>query len=251
VEKGVKRTLALTVVLMVARPAFAADGDFPLPPKDWPMPVMDHRAIPFLLIEQLEYRAQKDTDAASWDAQGWFGGDYNKLWLKSEGDLQSRGRLERAEAMALYARLLSPFWYLQAGARADLRPQPWRGSAVVALQGLAPYWFDVEASLFLDTKGRFSGRFEAAYDVLFTQRLIFRPRVETNVAASADEERGLGRWFEGIELGVRLRYEVRRELAPYLGGSWTRTLGGTADLARRAQAAVSELSVLMGLRMWL
>lgn len=245
-----KLLLAGIALLSIVRPALA-DEPFPLPRADWPPPVDDHRVIPFLLVDRLEYRMQQGTDAAGWDAQGWIGGDYNKLWLKTEGEFLTSPRAERADVQAYYARLISPFWYVEAGASAEIRPSPSRGALALALQGLAPYWFDVEASLFLNQKGKLAGRLELEYDLLFTQRLILQPRFETNVAANSDEERGIGRWFNDVELGLRLRYEFHRQFAPYIGGNWTRKLGGTADLARQAQSEVSEASIVAGLRILL
>ncbi len=246
------RVLALVILTTVAAlPALAAQGDFPLPPQNWPMPVEDHPIIPFLLGDFLEYRVQKGADARAWDAQAWVGGDYNKIWFKSEGEQGTTARTEQADLQALYARLISPFWYLQVGAREHFLPKPGRGSLVVGVQGLAPYWFDVEASVFLDQKGKVSARASLEYDLLFTQRLVLQPRFETNLSATTDEERGLGRGFNDIELGLRLRYEVWRQFAPYIGGNWTRRLGSTADLARQAQGDVSEASLVIGLRVWL
>lgn len=245
-----RRVVLVVLLLSAGRPALAQD-EFPLPHHDWPAPVDDHRAIPFLLVDRLEYRFQNGMDAAGWDAQGWLGGDYNKLWLKTEGEVLTNRRAERADVQAYYARLISPFWYVQAGASADLRPTPSRGALAVALQGIAPYWFDVEASLFLNQKGKLAGRLELEYDVLFTQRLILQLRFETNVSAMADEERGRGRGFNDVEPGLRLRYEVRRQLAPYIGVNWTRQLGSTADLARQAMSEVSMASVVVGVRIWL
>lgn len=245
-----KAVLAAVALISMSGPALAED-EFPLPRLDWPAPVMDHRVIAFLLIDRLEYRTQRGIDGGGWDAQGWIGGDFNKLWFKTEGEARTSPRTERADVQALYARLISPFWYVQAGAGADVRPSPSRGSLVVALQGLAPYWFDVQASLVLDQKGKLAGRLELEYDLLFTQRLILQPRFETNVLATSDEERGRGRGFNDVELGLRLRYEIRRQFAPYIGGNWTRKLGATADLARQAQLDVSEASVVAGLRVWL
>lgn len=223
---------------------------FPLPLKTWPRPVMDQQTFAFLLIDRLEYRWQSGADLRVWDIQGWVGGDYNKLWLKSEGEDVAGGRTEQAEIEALYARLVAPFWYLQAGLREDMRPTPSRTSLVLGVQGLAPYWFDVEAATYLNQKGKLSVRFEAEYDVLLTQRLILQPRFDTAIAASSDRERGVGQGFNSVELGLRLRYEFRRQFAPYIGVTWSRKLGETADFARTEKQDVSETAVVAGVRVW-
>lgn len=243
--------VAVLVLGLVAGPALAAENEFPLPPSDWPQPVHDRPFIPFILGDLLEYRAARGPDARAWDAQAWLGGDFNKLWLKSEGEQGPGARTEQADLELLYARLIAPFWYLQAGAREHFRPSPSRASGVLSVQGIAPYWFDVEASVFVDQKAKVSAPVSLEYDLLFTQGLILQPRFETNLSAMTDEERELGRGFNDIEVGVRLRYEIHRQLAPYVGGNWTRQLGSTADFARQAGGTVSELSAVVGLRIWL
>ena len=234
----------------LVRGALAQQGEFPLPPKDWAPPVHDRPVIPFLLVDRLEQRWQKGNDLRVWDAQGWVGGDYDKLWFKSEGEDEKGGRTAQASVEALYARLISPFWYLQGGVRYEERPSPSRSSLALGVQGLAPYWFDVEATTYLDEKGKLSARFEAEYDFLFTQRLILQPRAETTFAAYSEPERGVGQGFNNLELGLRLRYEIRRQLAPYIGVTWSRKLGDTADIARRANTEVSEKALVAGLRVW-
>lgn len=243
---------AFPVVLacICAASATAQQTAFPVPSADWPAPVHDNAATPFVLIDRLEYRIQKDANVRSWDLQGWLGSDYNKLWLKSEGEQQVGGRTDRAEFQALYARLISPFWYVQTGVRGDVRPRPSRNQLVLAVQGLAPYWFDVEASAFIGEGGKLSGRLEAEYDFLITQRLILQPRAETNFAVSSDAVRGAGRGIRDIELGLRLRYEFSRQFAPYLGVNWTRQMGQTADLARNRGECAREFGVVLGLRAW-
>ena len=243
------RALLALSLIFAASGALAQQDQFPLPPKEWPKPVMDTEPFTFLLLDRLEYRAQPGKDAWGWDAQGWWGGDYNKFWFKSEGEGEWRGAAESADIQALYARRIATYWHLQAGVRQEARPQPSRNQAVLAIQGLAPYWFNVEASAFLGS-GNVSGRLEAEYDQLLTQRLILQPRVETNFAGSADREREVGSGLNDIELGLRLRYEIRREFAPYIGIDWKRSLGATADFARAAGRDTRETAVVLGVRIW-
>lgn len=241
---------ALVLALALIAPAALAQQDpFPLPPKEWPKPVMDTERFTFLLLDRFEYRARSGKDSWAWDGQAWFGGDYNKLWLKSEGEAEAKGRVEEADALALYARRITPFWHLQAGVRQEIRPKPAQNYGVLALQGLAPYWFDVEASAFL-RGGEVSGRLEAEYDQLLTQKLTLQPRIETNWSGSADPARGVGKGINDVELGLRLRYEIRREFAPYIGINWTRKVGDTADLARSRGEDVKEYGMVAGLRVW-
>jgi len=245
-------TVGMTALLL----AFGAQAQqeqqdaFPLPPKEWPHPVMDQPVIPFLLVDRLEYRWQSGDNLRVWDVQGWVGGDYNKLWLKSEGSDAPGGPTEEADIEILYARLVSPFWYLQAGVRHELEPSPSRTSLAFGIQGLVPYQFEVEATGYVDERGKFSASMEAEYDLLLTQRLILQPRLETSFSTSGERARGVGRGFNELEVGLRLRYEIRRQFAPYIGVTWSRKLGETADFARTANEDVRETSIVAGLRIW-
>lgn len=203
-----------------------------------------------LLIDQLEYRWNEGTDSTNWNAQGWFGGDYNRVWLKTDGASLSDGGVEEAEGQLLYSRLVAPFWDFQAGLRYDEKPKPSRSYAVLGVQGLAPYWFELEAAAFVSEKGDVSARLEAEYDILLTQRLIMQPRFETNLAAQKVEALGIGQGFSDVELGLRMRYEIRREFAPYVGVSWSRKLGDTADFARQAGEDADNFAVVAGVRVW-
>lgn len=243
------RTLVTMALPFLSAVGWAQESTFPLPPKEWPKPVMDTERFTFLLLDRFEYGWKKGENTRIWGVQGWYGGDYNKFWVKSEGESVPGGGTEKADVQALYARRISPYWHLQAGVRQEARPTPSRTQGVLAIQGLAPYWFNVEASLFVGG-GRASGRFEAEYDQLLTQRLILQPRIETNFAGSADARRGIGSGLNDVELGLRLRYEFRREFAPYIGVTWSRKLGGTADLARQAGRDVSGSALVAGLRIW-
>src|SRR5690606_7160807 len=131
------------------------------------------------------------------------------------------------EVQALYSRAIGPYFDLQAGVRHDIRPSPSRAYAVLGVEGLAPYWFEVEAHAFLSDKGDLFARVGASYDQLITQRLVIQPRAELN--AAAQDAAGVAGGLTDAALGVRLRYEVRREFAPYIGVSYERKIGGTAD----------------------
>jgi copper resistance protein B len=227
----------------------------PPPPKGWPQPVEDKPIIGYFLVDQLEYRAQQGTDTLGWQIQGWLGGDYNKLWVKTEGDQGLSGdNGGEAEGQLLYSRLISPFFYFQVGGRyqrvSDNRSDRSRGFGVLGVRGLAPYWFNIEPALFISQDGDVSARLEAEYELLLTQRLIAQPRLEVNVAAQEVKKFVVGQGFNDVELGLRLRYEIRRQFAPYTGVSWTRLLGDTADLARREGSKVDNITFVFGVRMW-
>ena len=243
------RAALLSILLAAAGVAQAQDDRFPLPPKDWPSPVEDGQPLTYLLLDRLEYRAQKGADGRFWDAQAWYGGDYNRLWLKSEGQDTVGGRTEEADLQILYARRIAPFWHLQGGLRSEARPGPTKNYGVLALQGIAPYWFTVEASTFF-RGGTISGRLEAEYDQLLTQRLILQPRIDSNFSTTADPARGVGRGINDVELSLRMRYEIKREIAPYVGITWSRKLGDTANIARGRGEDVRATAVVFGLRVW-
>lgn len=220
----------------------------------WPEPVEDSPVLGMLLVEQLEHRSNDGADTLNWDAQGWIGGDYNKLWLRTEGkDNQSGASGGEWEVQALYSRLVAPFWDFQAGLRYDRiygTQDHDRSFAVVGFEGLAPYWFEVTPALFLSEDGDVSARFTASYELLFTQRLILQPRFEINAASQKAEEFGVGSGVNDTELGLRLRYEIKREFAPYIGVSWSNKFGETADIARSEGEKTRDFSVMAGVRFW-
>ncbi|CAN5254860.1 copper resistance protein B [soil metagenome] len=203
-----------------------------------------------LMIDQGETRVYDGRDGYLWDAQGWYGGDIDKLWLKTEGEGSFGEKTEQAEVQALWSRAITPWFDVQAGARYDFAPEPERGHLVVGLQGLAPYLFEIDAAAFLSDEGDVSARLEAEYELLITQRLILQPRAEVNLAAREVRERGIGSGVNDVELGLRLRYEFAREFAPYVGVDWERKLGTTADFARAEGEDVGDISFVAGLRLW-
>lgn len=217
---------------------------------DWPLPVMDNQTFVFMQADRLEAGFNDGEKAYTWDVQGWAGKDYHKLWFKSEGEGLFNGSLESMEVQALYSRLLSPFWDLQLGARYDIRPQPDRGHAVIGIQGLAPYWLEVDAATFISNEGDVSFRAELEYELLLTQRLILQPRFELNASAQDIPELGIGNGINNTEIGLRLRYEIRRELAPYIGISWDQRYGETADYLRAEGEGTSDVSFILGVRFW-
>ncbi|WP_298400852.1 copper resistance protein B [Sphingobium sp.] len=203
-----------------------------------------------LMIDRLEYRAQKGGDGYHWEGEGWIGGDINRLAIKSEGEGEVGGRLESAELQALYSRAIDPWWNIVAGVRQDFRPQPQRTYATVGIEGLAPYWFEVEAQAFLSDKGDAHLRVEGTYDQRITQHLILQPAAEVNFAAQDVPDIGVGSGLSNVELGLRLRYEIVHEFAPYIGVNWERSFGDTARYARAVGDQASATSLVMGIRFW-
>ncbi len=206
----------------------------------------------FALLDRLEYQSNEGSGQLIWDGQGWYGGDYNKFWLKTEGERSLEGGgFGEAEVQGLYSRAIRPFWDVQVGIRQDIKPDnPSRTFGVIGIQGLAPYWFEVDAAAFISDDGDISARLEVEYDLLLTQRLIVQPRFETNIAIQDVATLGVGSGVNDVELGLRLRYEIKREFAPYVGVSWSRKLGETADFARANFEDPGSTSVVAGIRFW-
>jgi copper resistance protein B len=203
----------------------------------------------FTLIDRFEGQWPDEGGAKLvWDAQGWYGGDINKLWWKSKGDIAG-GKGDAAELQLLYSRAVTPFFDLQAGVRQDFEPNG-KTYGVLGVQGLAPYWFDLEAAAFVSAEGDVTARIEAEYELLLTQRLILQPRAELELAASDVPDRHIASGFTDAELGMRLRYEIRREIAPYVGVSWTKSLGDTANLVRAAGEKDEATALVTGIRLW-
>ena len=193
-----------------------------------------------IMLSTAEIRPSSDDDAYAWEGEFWYGGDINRLVLKSAGEGEFCGDLHSAEAQVLYSRAIGPYFDFQAGVRHDFEPGPSRTYATVGFEGVAPYWFEFEGAAFLSEKGDLSARFEGAYDLRLTQKLILEPRAEVELAAQEVSELGIGTGLTSAELGLRLRYEFRREFGPYIGVSHERKFGDTADQARAAGEDVED-----------
>lgn len=203
-----------------------------------------------VMLEMAEVQIWRGDTGYRWQGEAWHGGDINRLWIKTEGEGVFGEDLESAEVQALYSRALDPYWNLQAGVRQDLGRGPRRTYAVAAIEGLAPYWFEIEGSLFLSDKGDLLARAEASYDQRITQNVILQPRMGINLSAQDMPANGIGAGLSHAELGLRLRYEVVREFAPYLGVSWERSFGRTADFARAHGEDTGGFSFVLGVRTW-
>jgi len=202
-----------------------------------------------VLVDQAEWRGGDGEEGFAWSGEAWWGGDEGRLVLKSEGE-GSDGDLEEAEVQVLYSRAISPYFDLQAGLRQDFPDGPKRTYATVGVEGLAPYWFEAEGALFLSHKGEAFVRLEGSYDLRLTQRLILQPGAEVNLSAQDIPELDIGSGVTDLELGLRLRYQVTREFSPYVGVTFGRKFGGTADYAKAAGEEDTETSVVIGLRTW-
>jgi copper resistance protein B len=213
------------------------------------MDMDDTAAFGKVQVDELDWRDSNDGDALAWDAQAFYGTDYHKLWLKTEGE-RARGTTEAADVELLWDRIFSRWWSLQAGVRHDFGAGPSRDWLAVGVQGLAPYFFEVEATAYFGEDGRTALRLKADYELLFTQRLILQPEIELDAYGKEDPERRIMSGFSTAQIALRLRYEIRREIAPYVGVAWVRRLANTADLARAAGEEAGDFQALAGIRFW-
>lgn len=211
------------------------------------MQMNDAARTGMVLVDQLEWRDPAEGSAAVWEGEGWYGGDYDKVWLRTEGE-RVGGETQNAWVELLWDRVVARWWSLQAGARQDFGQGPARTWAAIGVQGLAPYWFDTEATFYVGDAGRTAFRLKMEYELLLTQRLILQPEGEANVYGKSDPARQLGSGLSDLEIGLRLRYEVRRQFAPYVGVVWSRNFGETADLVRAAGGSASEVQFVAGVR---
>lgn len=219
-------------------------------------PVLDHASMQhapsvnsLLLVNRLEHGDGRHGTGQSWEASGWIGGDLNRLWLRSEGE-RSAGRTDASDLEVLYGRSISPWWDLLAGVKQDFRPADSRSWAAFGIQGLAPYKFETSATLYFGSGGQVMASAEVEYDVLLSNRLILQPLLEATVAARDEPRQGIGKGLNKVEAGLRLRYEISRRFAPYVGITHERLFGDTADHARAAEGHARDTRWVAGIRMW-
>jgi len=204
-----------------------------------------------VLIDSIEASFGDGEETYSWNAQGWTGGDINRFWWKTEGEGAFDGKLHEAEVQALYSRAIAPFWDVQAGVRQDFRPDGDDTTHLtVGVQGVAPYWFEMSAAAFLSTEGDLTARAEAEYDQRLTQKWILQPAIEVAMSASDIPELEIGSGLTSITAGLRLRYEIRKEFAPYVGVEWSRSLGDTADYAKARGEDPEDFRLVVGIKAW-
>jgi len=203
------------------------------------------------MFDQLEFRDSDEDNPFILEGQFWLGHDLEKLWIKTEFESVD-GETKEAELQALYSKAIAPYWDFQVGVRRDfeLDSLPGRSWGVIGFQGLAPYYFEVDTALFIGESGRTALRLEAEYELLFTQRLILTPEIEVNFYGQNDEIARMGSGLSDVELGLRLRYEIRREFAPYIGLNWSKKFGNSANFSRLDGLDVSDTEFVLGFRAW-
>lgn len=246
VEAGPFRSVVL-VALLAAAVAVAGGGRLEAQ-------IIDQATYTYVALDQLEYAPGLAERPMSFSGELWHGGDYNRLWVKADGERSTMADVGELEVQALYGRFVAPFWDAQVGLRLDTEYEgsetDLRAHLALGLQGLAPYWFEVEPTFFVSQDGDVSARLDASYELLATQRWILEPELELDFAVQDVPEWGTGSGLSDLGLGARLRYEIVRELAPYVGISWERSIGATADLARADGEKVGRVGFVAGVRAW-
>lgn len=203
-----------------------------------------------IFFDRAETRLREGRDGYLLDAQAWYGGDIDKLWLKTEVEGDWGRKVEHAEVQALWSHAIDPWFDIQAGVRFDPQPGPNRSHLVLGVQGLAPYWWEVEGALFLSNKGDVTARAEAEYDLLITQKLILQPRAEIDLSLQDVPELAIGSGLTNAALGLRLRYQISPLIAPYVGVEYERAFGDTRDSLRAAREDPGGFNLLAGIRFW-
>ncbi|HMO19128.1 MAG TPA: copper resistance protein B [Oligoflexia bacterium] len=226
-----------------------------LPEDVLPEPVDDTVTYNFFLAEIFEYRMEEGADVGQWDVFGWHGGDYNRLWIKSEGNASTENASGEGDFQLLYGRLISHFFDLQMGLRYEQlwssdKSEQSQTSLAIGFQGFAPYYFDLEPTLFVSQDGNISARVTGTYDILLTQHFILQPRLEGVVAAQENKDFGVGSGLNDIDAGLRLRYEFTRKFAPYVGVNYSRFFGRTLYLARSEGENTNNWALVSGIRFW-
>ncbi|QDH16698.1 copper resistance protein B [Swingsia samuiensis] len=212
-------------------------------------PIMDQGTWFHGIFNELEGRYSPKGTNFRWDGEGWYGSDYNKFWIKSEGTLE-KGRLSDGQQDFLYSRAVSSYWNLQGGVRVDLDDGPTRTWAAFGVQGLALYQFEFQATGYVSNKGRFASRLEGSYDFLLTNRLILQPQVELNLYTKADPARQVGAGLSDIDTGLRLRYEISRKFAPYIAVTYSGYLTQAHRFARQQGEQTGTTRFTFGVRSW-
>ena len=216
-------------------------------------PIHDNQIFATFKADRFEHQwREHGIEAILWDVQGWIGNDYDKLYLKSEGDLRldDDAKVEEADVELLYSRNIAKFWDLQIGVRHDFEPDPERSFVAFGFQGLAPQWFEIDATAYLSEDGDVSARIEAEYELMLTQRFVLIPRVETGLSMQDVPEFEQWQGMTDVTVGARLMYHLRREFAPYIGVSWSRKIGETANRLESENVDVDSAVIVAGVRFW-
>jgi copper resistance protein B len=246
--------LAVVIVLFgfseaaVAADAHAHTEGPPTEAAPFGPPVDDQHVWFHAILDQFEGRLGNENNLR-WDGEAWLGTDSDRLWLKSEGEL-TKSKLEEGQQEVYYSTPVSTYFDLQIGARYDLDSRSGRGWAAVGVEGLAPQFFHVSATAYASDEGHFAAKFGGSYDLLITQRLILQPEAEINLYSKNDPSRGIGSGLSDLDTGLRVRYEITRKFAPYVGLTYEKKFGRTAKYVSASGEKTDALRLAIGVRAW-
>ncbi len=238
--------LAIAAMSMPARAEPPTGTGFP----DFGMPVMDNQIYGHLLFDQLEGRTNGPDTELRWDGEGWLGTDFDRLWIKSEGFYNEHGKVDDGDHEVLYDRPISTYFDVQGGLRYDLDSDPQRFWGAFGIEGLAPEFFNFQATAYARDAGHFAARIQGSYDLRLLQRLVAQPECELNFYSKEDSSRGIGTGLSEIDTGLRIRYELSRKFAPYVGIAYNQKFGESADFSQQEGLIVRDLRFVFGLRVW-
>lgn len=247
------RGMTQTCVTLALAMASSGTARAQMPGMPEHMEMMSWGRTLFVLVDQLEYSPAGRGRPLNVETRAWYGGAYNRVWLRAQSEQATTSRQGEAEIELLYGRLVDPFWDAVVGVRVDRHwgdEDPGRVLFGVGFLGLAPFRFELEPTIFVSPRGEIAARLQAGYQVLITQRLVAEPEFEVNAAIQRVPRFGVARGINDFETGVRVRYEFRREFAPYVGWSMSRRVGGSTNIAREHGEPVAENRFVAGLRMW-
>ena len=217
---------------------------------DRQLQMADEHSFHSIMIERLELVRTREQNSGAYELKARYGRDYDRAVLKAEGEVED-GRMEEARTELFWSHAVAAYWDAQLGVRYDSGAgRPGRSWLAFGVEGLAPYWFELDATAYVGDEGRSALRFAVEYELLLTQKLVLQPRIEANFYGKPDVELALGAGLSSAVAGLRLRYEVRREFSPYVGIEWAGKYGSTADYAQAAGAETKETRFVAGLRFW-
>jgi copper resistance protein B len=241
----VSRLVVAAILLAIATSA-AAEMDASMPMSD-AMQMDDDATLGMIKVDQLEHIVSSANPTA-WEGDAWYGGDFEKIWLRSEGEHED-GRLD-ARTELFWDHAFAGFWDWQLGARRDSGLDADRHWAAFGVRGIAPYWFEIEATAYAGEQGRTAFRLRTEYEILVTQQLILQPELEMNGYGKSDPQRDVGSGLSDAQFGLRLRYEICREFAPYVGVVWQHRFGDAARFARIDGRDPVDAQLVAGIRFW-
>ena len=211
---------------------------------------MDHEIFTSIKIDQLEHRWQSGDDLVAAKGALQIGTGEQKIVLKVESEyLRDAHTFDRAEFHLRYQHIISDFFDAYVGLRHDVKPDPARSYATFGITGLAPHWFEIDVAGFVSETGAASARLDVSYEIPITQKIYLEPDMELDASLKNDAAIDVGRGFSKLETGLRLRYEISRKIAPYIGVNWERRLGETSRLARAAGEDPDLLSAVIGIKL--